>query len=226
MTKQDALVAVFTRNAFYKRLYYLVLLTFVLSIAVIVILIGTVIFLIKNPTQPLYFASDAIGQLIQDVPVNQPNMSPEALTAWVVEAVQSANSYNYINYRSQLQNAQKYFTNYGWQNYLDALTASQNLLSVTKLNLIMLAKVVSPPSLVTQGILSGAYAWRFKMPILLTAWSPPYSDRSKSITPFIITVIVQRQPILQSYKGLGIVQYISETAMTTQPAEISLTPTG
>src|SRR3990167_2172062 len=180
MTKQDALVAVFTRNAFYKRLYYLVLLTFVLSIAVIVILIGTVIFLIKNPTQPLYFASDAIGQLIQDVPVNQPNMSPEALTAWVIEAVQSANSYDYINYRSQLQNAQKYFSYEGWQEYLAALKLSNNLLSVTKLNLILLAKAVGQHQLMKQGVLSGASAWRFKIPVLVTAWSPPYDEKSKS----------------------------------------------
>lgn len=226
MTKQDALVTVFTRNAFYKRLHYLVLLAFSLSIVVIAILIGIIVFLIKNPTQPLYFATDEIGRLIQDVPLNQPNMSPEQLVAWVTEAVQSANSYDYINYRSQLQNTQKYFTDYGWQSFLQGLTASQNLVSVTKLDLIVLGKVVNQPELLTQGILGNAYAWRFKVPLLVTSMAPPYDDRSKSAIPFVITVIVQRRSILESYKGLGIVQYISEQAASSQPAEISLTPTG
>src|SRR3990167_1013088 len=225
MEKQDALVAIFTRNAFYQRFYYLVLLTFALSLVIIAILLGIIVFLIKNPVHPLYFAADKISRLIRDVSVNQP-MSQDMVSQWVVEAVQAANSYDYLNYRFQLQDAQKYFVDYAWQNYLRALTASQNLVSITRLRLVMVAKVVGSPQLQKEGLLSGAYAWKYQMPVLVTAWNPPYDDKSKSNIPFLVTVTVQLQAILQSYKGLGIVQYIGETVATTQPSEISLTPTG
>ncbi|HLB42394.1 MAG TPA: DotI/IcmL/TraM family protein [Gammaproteobacteria bacterium] len=226
MTHNDALVVVLTRNAFYKQLYYFMLATFALSLVVIAILIGIITFLIKNPIQPLYFATDEIGRLIQDTPVNQSDMSLDEVMAWVVEAVQSSYSYDYINYRLQLQSAQKYFTNYGWQNYMSALTASNNLLAVTQRKMIVLARVVGKPALMTQGILAGAYAWKFKMPLLVTNWSPPYNEKSKSLNALTVTVIVQRQPVLQSDKGLGIVQFVAQAATSTQPSDISLIPAG
>ncbi|OGT36585.1 MAG: hypothetical protein A3F11_08295 [Gammaproteobacteria bacterium RIFCSPHIGHO2_12_FULL_37_14] len=224
MSNQDALVAIFTRNAFYRRLHYLVLLTFALSLVVIAILIGIIVFLLKNPTKPLYFATDEIGRLIQDVPLDQPNMRPEEVVAWAIEAVQAAYSYNYINYRSQLQNAQKYFTTYSWQDYMRALKDSNNLIGVIQRKIIVLARVVGEPKLITQGILGGAYAWRYQMPVLLTNWGPPYNEQSKSLNALSVTIVIQRQPLLQSYKGLGILQFIGRDVTSTQPTEISLTP--
>lgn len=227
MEKIDALVQVMNRNAFYKRLHYLVFFAFVLALIVIVILISILVFLVKHSSNPIYFATDQVGKLIQVVPTDQPNMSLTQATAWAMEAVTSAYSYDYLNYRSQLQDAQKYFTNYGWSNYMSALSASNNLLALTQRKQIVIATVVDQPKLLAQGLLSGAYAWKFSMPLLVTYWEPPYDDKSKFYNPIEITVIIQRQPILQSYQGLGIVQLIARLSAgsSNQPQEISSAPT-
>ena len=155
-------------------------------------------------------------------------MSTDDAAAWAIEAVQAAYSYDFINYRGQLQASQKYFTNYGWTKYMNSLVASNNLVALLQRKLIISAVVVDKPKVLTQGILSGAYAWRFQMPLLVTYSPPPFDEASKYSNALIVTVIVQRQSILQSYKGLGIVQMIAvaASAPSNQPQELSNTPTG
>lgn len=228
MNKTDPLSLVFTRNAFYRRMHFLALAALALNFVVIIILLMLIVFLIRNPTPPLYFATDPISRLIDIIPTNQPNMSDEEVIRWTREAVEAAYSYDYVNYAAQLQAAQKYFTNYGWREFMRGLTASDNLLAVTERKLIGRARVVQKPKLIAQGLLGGALAWKFEMPVLMTFQAPPYNDRSSYSIPWTVTVLVQRQPILQSYQGLGIVQAIAGAtqAPPTGPREISPSPTG
>ncbi|SRR5579883_241009 len=228
MNAQDPLSIIFSRNAFYKRLHYLMLAAFALSLLVNGFLIWVLYFLIKNPFQPVYFATDPVGRLIPIIPVNQPNMTVNEAASLAVEAVQAAYSYDYVNYRTQLQQAQRYFTTYGWTNYMKALTQANSLLALTQRKQIVIAQVVSSPRLIAEGILGSAYAWKFDMPILVTYWEPPYDASSKVLNALDVSIIMQRQPILQSYRGVGILQLIATFATTgpTQPQEISSAPTG
>src|SRR5690349_4673428 len=114
----EALIMVQLRNAFYKKKFYLLLGIFCLSLMVMFILGSVLVYLIKNPTRPVYFVADSVGRLMYEVPLFQPNMSLENVTAWTVEAVEATYTYNYINFRSQLQDSEKYFTRYGWQEYM------------------------------------------------------------------------------------------------------------
>lgn len=226
MTEKDALVLVVSRNAFYRRLHFLALGAFFLALLVIAALIWVAVYLIRNPTQPLYFATDNVGRLIKVVPVNVPNMSENDVMAWAIDAVQAANAYDYLNYHRQLQSAQKYFTNYGWQNYMSALIASNNLPAIIQRKIIVLAQVVDQPKIIAEGILGGAYAWKFQMPLLVTYWRSPFDEKSKFTNPLQVTVIVQRQPVLRGYKGLGIVQLYENiaTVEANQSQGISGTP--
>lgn len=227
MADQDALIVVFSRNAFYRRLHYLVLAVFVGCLGVIGVLIWAVIFLIKNPTNPLYFATDEVGRLIQIIPVSTPNMPKEDVMKWTIDAIESTYSYDYINYRAQLQEAQKYFTNYGWSRYVGALTASNNLVALTQRKMVALAQVTGRPKVLAEGILNGAYAWKFQVPVLVTYLMPPYDEKSQYSNPLEVTIIVQRQQPLEGYKGLGVVQIIGRfvSSISNQPQEISGTQT-
>lgn len=221
MSANDALELIFTRNDFYKRLHYLALSAFGLALLVIVGLIFTLSYLLRNPAHPLYFATDEVGRLIQVVPVNTPNMSPEEVTAWVVEAVQAANSYDYINYRKQLQGAEKYFTQFGWTKYMNALNLSGNIRALTTRKQVILARVIGDPVVKRQGILAGAYAWSYEMQLLVTYMMPPYDGQtadSQYSNALNVRVIVQRQNVLNSYKGLGIVQLVETLATQTSSA--------
>lgn len=222
---ENALVMIMQRNAFFKRLHYLVLMAFFLCVAVIVGLFAVIYFLATNPNYPVYFATDKVTRLIDVVPLNQPNMTDDDLITWMVNAVQQAYSYDYINFRTQLQNAQNYFTEYGWNNYMEGLTATNNLLAVTQRRMISIANVVEKPILVTKGILGGAYAWKYRIPLLVAYSVPPYDDKSRFYNALQLEVIVQRRPILQSRDGVGIVQMIGQFATSPNSTqEITNTP--
>lgn len=207
-TTEDALLLAQLRNQFYKKKYHLALGIYVLCLITIAILISLLVYLVKNPTRPVYFLADSVGRLMQEIPVTVPGMSTDAVTAWTVDAVEAAYSYNFMNYRAQLQDAEKYFTEYGWRNYMTGLTASNNLLALTERKMIFIARVTDKPKLINEGVLGGAYAWKFQMPLLVNFLETPY-DKPTFSNAYIVTVIVQRQKLLQSYKGLAIVQMIA-----------------
>lgn len=212
MNPRDALALVFARNAFYRRMHFLALGALGFCLIAIGILITTLVYLVSNPAQPIYFAADEVGRLVQIIPVNTPNMSNADVSAWAQEAAQAAYSYDYINYRAQIQNAEKYFTTYGWSKYMSALTLSGNLRALTARKQIILAQAIAPPKIIGEGLLGGAYAWKFQMPMLVTYSMPPYDGSSQFSNALVVTMIVQRQEILKGYKGLGVVQLISQLA--------------
>jgi len=218
----DALVLILSRNAFYKRLHILALFAFFLNILVIIMLSSALGWLLKNPVKPLYFAADEVGRLIQITPVNIPNMSEDKMIAWTVNAVQSALSYDYINYREQLQKVENYFTRYGWNKYMDALSLSGNMRALTVRKQIVLAQVVEKPNLLGQGMLAGAYAWKIRMPLLVIYTMPPYDGSNQFSNALVVDATVQRQKILEGDNGLGIVQLIFKMpdASQVQPMNI------
>jgi intracellular multiplication protein IcmL len=220
ISNDEALVLIYSRNEFYKNKYYFALSIYLLSLVVIAILAGMVVYLVKHPTEPLYFPTDDVGRLIREVPVTVPNMSAEDVTAWTVEAVEHAHSYDFMNYRGELQAAQKYFSDYGWQKYMDGLKISNNLVALNQRKMIFIAKVVDKPKLLREGIVAGAYGYKFEIPLLVTYLLPPYDEKSRFQNPLKVTVIVQRQKILESYKGLGILQMIDEIATTPNTGDL------
>jgi intracellular multiplication protein IcmL len=220
----DVLAKIHLRNMFYQRKYYFALGVYFLSIVTIIILGFILYYLVQRPTEPLYFVADRAGRLTVDTPLNVPNMPTEDVIAWVSEAVQAAYSYDFINYPEQLQSAQKYFTDYGWREYMNGLRASNNLLALSKRKLVITAKIAGRPKLATEGILAGAYAWKFQIPMLLDYLYPPYDDKSYFQNPLQLTVVVQRQKMLTSYQGLGIVQMIGTLVSTPLPPNLTTQP--
>lgn len=227
MADEHALKVIFERNAFYRRMYLLALATYAVALTVIISLVCVLYYLLNHPVEPLYFATDPVGRLINVIPITRPNMSKEDVEKWTVKAVEKANTYDYVNYRQQLQEAQGYFTNFGWRKYMQALKASNNLVGITERKLIYEAKVIGYPKLITQGNMRTGirqYAWKFEIPMLVSFWDPPY-DKPRYQSAQTVSVIVQRQPILQSRDGLGIVQMIVTAAATqSTQQQISNTP--
>jgi len=203
----DALVLIALRNTCYQARMHFVLFLWILSMFGIFILAGIAIYLIKHPTQPFFFPADNAGRLMQEVPLNQSLLSDQAVGNWAVKAVEAAYSFDFIRYHSELQTAEQYFTENGWRDYMDGLTASNNLLGLTERKMIITARVIDAPTLIKKGFNKfGVLAWRFEMHVLMTTYQPPYDEHSKSQNPWVVTVVVVRQDLLQNGDGLGVVQ--------------------
>ena len=203
--KTGGLELVMLRNNFYRDNFRRLMVFCLLLLAIIGGLMGYIYYLQTHQPTPKYFATTHDGKLIQLVPLNQPNLSTNALLQWAVEAATAAYTFNFVNYRKALQDSRIYFTKLGYQNFLKALTESRNLEAVQTKKLVVSAVPTGAPVVLREGATSGGlYAWQVQFPMLLT-----YQSASETITQsIVITMLITRVPTLESPKGVGIASFV------------------
>ena len=206
----EGLAAVGLRNEFYKDNYKRITVILFISILMNIILAGILFFIIQNPPTPKYFATTINGEITEITPINQPNQSDASVLQWANQAAISAFTYNFVNYREELQASSGFFTPSGWREFLRALNDSNNLQAVTEKRLIVSAVATRAPIILEKGILSGAYSWRIQMPVLVTYQSASEFSQQNNI----VTVLIRRISTLNSPRGIGISQFIVEPTST------------
>lgn len=200
---RDALEVIRLRNNFYRDNYRRVVSALLVAVFAIIALTAAVVYLVMERPAPTYFATTDSGRLIPIIPLNRPVMNSIAITRWATTAATSAYSFNFLNYRQQLQAASQYFTDSGWKNYLDKLKSSGNLDAVTKRKLILTSVPGGAAVIVNQGLLNGRYAWRVQMPLLATFRS---SSETKYSNAMMVTMLIVRVSTTVNPQGIAIDQ--------------------
>lgn len=196
----DALKEVILRNDFYRDKYRQVTIAVLLAFLLNCLLAGLVAYELTHRPLPEYFATTADGKIIQLKPLSDPVLNDAELLQWASQAAVAAYTYNYVNYRQELQGASEYFTTAGWKDYQEALKRSKTLETVIANKLVGFAQPTGAPSITDRGTIDGAYAWKVTMPILAT-----FENVSRKITqPLMVTMIIVRVPILVNPKGVEI----------------------
>jgi intracellular multiplication protein IcmL len=208
---EDALVAVTLRNTYYRdgqrKLISLMFLSGMTNIALLMML-G---YIVTHPPEPKYFATSINGRITPLFALNAPNQSDSAVLQWANQAAIAAFSYNFVNYRSELQASSGFFTADGWTQFLQALQDSNNLDAVKAKKLIVSAVATRAPIILQKGILNGRYAWRIQMPLLVTYQSASEFSQQNSV----VTMLVTRVSTLNSPRGIGIAQFVVGPAATS-----------
>lgn len=205
---EDALTAVALRNTFYRDGQRKLIIVLLVSMLGNFLLAGILAYLLSHPPLPKYFATSINGRITPLFPLNEPNQSDPAVLQWANTAAIAAFSFNFVNYKSELQASSAFFTPEGWDQFLTALTQSNNLDAVKAKKLIVSAVATRAPIILQKGILNGKYAWRVQMPILVTYQSA--SDFSQQNN--VVTMLITRISTLNSPRGIGISQFIAVPA--------------
>src|SRR5262245_58488610 len=142
---ENALELVRLRNEFYRDSYRRVMMILLLAILVIFILAGSLTYVLTHPPAPRYFATDSTGRIIPLIPLDRPNLSTSALLQWANSAAVAAFTYNFVNYRQELQAASEFFTPEGWQAFIQSLQQSNNLSAVIAKKLVVSAVATGAP---------------------------------------------------------------------------------
>lgn len=201
---EDALTAVALRNKFYRDGQRKIILVLLISLLANFILAGLAAYIITHPPEPKYFATSINGRITPLFALNEPNQSDSAVLQWANQAAIAAFSYNFVNYRSELQAASGFFTASGWTQFLNALQDSNNLDAVKAKKLIVSAVATRAPIILQKGILNNRYSWRIQMPILVTYQSASEFSQQNNV----LTMLVTRVSTLNSPRGIGISQFI------------------
>ena len=201
---EDALTAVALRNTFYRDGQRKMVLILLVSMAVNFVLASILVYVITHPPAPQYFATSINGRITPLFPLNEPNQSDSAVLQWANQAAIAAFTYNFVNYRSELQASSGFFTSDGWDQFLTALEQSNNLDAVKAKKLIVSAVATRAPIILQKGLLNGNYAWRVQMPILVTYQSASEFSQQNNV----VTMLITRVSTLNSPRGIGISQFV------------------
>lgn len=208
---EDALELIKLRNNFYRDNYRRVVGALLSMILINIILVSVVFYQILNPAPPQYFATSTDGRITPLYPLSDPMMAPAELLQWAERAAVAVNSYNFVNYKEALQSAQNSFTPDGWKYYQDALKSSGTLDAVLAKKLVVSAVPTGAPVVLEQGVISGRYAWKVQLPLLVTYLSASESTQQ----PVIVTMVISRVPTVDMPRGVAIVSFISSPGKTS-----------
>jgi intracellular multiplication protein IcmL len=208
---EDALAAVTLRNNFYRDGQRKMMLILLISVIANLILGAMLVYIIKHPPHPKYFATSINGRITPLFALNEPNQSDSAILQWANQAAIAAFTYNFVNYRSELQASSGFFTSEGWTQFLEALQESNNLEAVKAKKLIVSAVATRAPIILQKGMLNDHYAWRVQMPILVTYQSASEFTQQNSV----VTMLITRVSTLNSPRGIGIAQFVVGPATTS-----------
>ncbi|HRD69089.1 MAG: type IVB secretion system apparatus protein IcmL/DotI [Legionella sp.] len=201
---EDALTAVALRNQFYKDSQRKVILALLLAIVVNLVLGSMLVYILTHPPAPRYFATSINGRITPLFPLNEPNQSDSAVLQWANQAAIASFTYNFVNFRDELQASSGFFTAEGWDQFLTALQQSNNLDAVKAKKLIVSAVATRAPIILQKGILNGVYSWRVQMPILVTYQSASEFTQQNNV----VTMLITRVSTLNSPRGIGIAQFV------------------
>lgn len=203
MNQDDPIVVVNMRYEFYRDGYRRILGLVLASVLINIILAIGIFSLVMNPPPPRYFATSPDGQIIPVRPLDEPVYGTADVLAWATNVAITAYSYDYVNYRSDLQALAGSFTSDGWSSFLTALEGSRMLDSVMSQKLVMTAVPTGAPIIKQQGVLNGRYAWKIAIPMLVKL--------SGSVTmqqPVQIYLMIQRVSLVNNPKGIAVSSFI------------------
>lgn len=201
---QDALTAVKLRNEFYRDGQRKIIFALLFSVLINFILASLLVYILTHPPAPKYFATSISGRITPLFPLDEPNQSDSAVLQWANQAAIAAFTYNFVNYRDELQASSGFFTADGWTQFLNALEQSNNLDAVKAKKLIVSAVATRAPIILQKGLLNGVYSWRVQMPILVTYQSASEFSQQNNV----VTMLITRVSTLNSPRGIGIAQFV------------------
>jgi intracellular multiplication protein IcmL len=196
------------QNKFYSDRQRKIMTALLMAVLAFLFISLFLLYMVTHPPQPQYFATSTNGRITPLTALDEPNQSDSAILQWANQASIACFSYNFVNYHEELLAASSYFTNEGWQQFMDALQQSNNLESVKSKKLIVSAVATRAPIILQKGVLNGSFSWRIQMPILVTYQSASEFTQQNNV----VTMLITRISTLQSPRGIGISQFVVGSA--------------
>jgi intracellular multiplication protein IcmL len=200
------------------RLHYISRIVSVLSVALVISLIGNVIML-PNPPRYRYIPVSPSGIVLPQVPLAEPNHDDRFVVDWTIDAVTRLFSFDFLNYRAQLQENQKNLTAMGWESFQKLLKESNNFNAVLGNSFVLTAVPTGAGRITKTGIIGGNFAWKVEFPMLLSfrasdthrPGEPATAGEGRVITDtWKMTVTVTRVGVFLNHSGLGIKAIVGE----------------
>ena len=212
-SKADPGLRVVLRNQGVYTLYRKIVGQFWVNVALAVMAVMVASFFIFQKTPPQYTQAAPDGQLVAAIPLDKPNLDESGIFDLARRAITKINRFDYINYRTQLPEAQEYFTGTGWTAYLAQLKARDTLTTVEQSKAIVGVEFSGPPTLENTAVVDPGngphFVWKVNQPVVVNYTSTGSSaNSSRSLRQEgIVTLIITRVPYTESPHGAQVQLY-------------------
>jgi len=183
----------------------------ILGGALVLSLLGNIVQSTKSiPTRYIY--ADSTGKIANLVARSQPNLTDSEVSIWATQAVSKALSFDYVQYRSEMQDSQKYFTSNGWEGFQTMLQSVHLLDQVTDQHLIMRTTPTKAPTVVSSGNEGGTYVWHIAVPMQIEFFTNGNDKNStgNTKTSVMVNITVSRVSEFIQSSGVGISRIFME----------------
>lgn len=182
------------------ELMLLLLLMGILAFGLFVSLI--VLFHLQSPP-PAYFKASERRELIEELPLDKPNLPTNALLNWVTETMMEINTFNFVNAANVIEAARENFTQEGYDSYIKALKDAKVFDDVLNHKYVLRAQAADTPQITKEGVLANHYIWKIKSVMRFE-----YRNFDESLlNDAEITLLVMRVPTTQAPNGVKILKY-------------------
>lgn len=156
--------------------------------------------------QPEYFASTGNVRIIPLIPLSQPVMSVADVIDFAQKATRRSMTMDFLNYREQLENSRRYFTDAGFQSFLNSLSSS-GILDTIRNSRYNMNATTETGVLAQQGVVDGrrVYVVNFPLTVKLAGQTSERADQK-----FLATVRVERISTAIDAQGIAITQVVTE----------------
>lgn len=190
-------------NEFYRKYYYKIILSTMGVIGFLILLVVFIMYQMYSRPLPVFAAYTPKGEKMQLSEFNEPNLLPDTLIRWASKAATVGYTFDFVNYRKQIDAVKPYFTDDGWIDYQNSLVS---LLNTIVQNQLFVNGVVAGPAVISnEGPLPGkGYTWRIQIPFLVTYQSANTSSQQR----FYVIITIVRVPTSVNPQGIGIDQFV------------------
>jgi len=198
------LIEVTSRARYYRDGVWKIWLGAVASLVINGMLIVFVGYITTHPPPPVYFPTSYDGRITPLYPLDAPNQSDASVLQWASEAAVDMFTYNYVNWRSELEAGSNFFTDKGWNTFINFLKQSNLIETIVNNKLVVTAEPTLAPYFSRRGILNNRYAWSVQMPLMVTF----QSQEKLSHKSYMISMLITRVPSSTSPSGIAIEQFV------------------
>lgn len=190
-------------NSFFRDHYHQFIMVLMGVIALLWIALGVVLYQILTRPLPQFNAVQPDGKTMLLIPFTQPNLLPDTILRWASKAATVSYTFDFVNYNKQIAAARPYFTEDGWQDYLNSVSRLIN--TIVQGQLFINGVVSGAPVISNQGPLPGrGYVWRVQIPFLVTYQSANITTKRS----FYVMLSIVQVPTSVNKQGIGIDQFV------------------
>lgn len=204
--KSSAVKRVHLRNIFLYSTYRKVNTILFLLILLNMIAAASLLYFAFKDVPPRYIPLNEKNQVIEEQSLSNPSGFEDSdIFAFSMDSIRAINVYDYINYKEQLQSGMEYFTNSGWDNYVQGFSGSATLNTVKRKHFVVTVQPTGSPEISRQGVINSVYKWQVKQPVEIKYFS---AGSSKLYQEGVVTMLITRRAVTESSYGMGIEVYV------------------